>query len=364
MTNLNDLSAVHGQSPWLDNLARGALADGTIANWVARGVRGITSNPSIFAAAMRGAEYDDDLRALRSAGSSVEECYWSLVCDDITAAAAVLAPVHEASGGEDGFVSVEVSPRIAHDTAQTIADAQALDDRLGLTNAMIKVPATRAGLPAIRQLTAEGRSINVTLIFSLDRYADVIDAYLSGLEDRDGDLSEIRSVASFFISRVDGAVDPLLAASTDPDAGSLVGTAAVTQAMMAYSIFQDRFSGPRWEALAARGAQVQRPLWASTSTKNPAYPDTLYVDSLIGPNTVNTLPEATLVAFADHGTLARTIDADQKGASDRWDRLAKLVDMGAVVEQLESDGVAAFQSAFEDVLADLTARCEGIATSG
>lgn len=366
MTRLHDLYERHGQSPWLDNLRRSYLRDGTLAEFVDRGVRGVTSNPSIFQKAIAGSDdYDDQFAALLGAGSTVEDAYWTMVVDDIVDALAVLAPVHAQSGGRDGYVSVEVDPRLARDTAGTIAATRELGDRIGAANLMVKIPATAEGLPAIRTAIAEGRSINVTLIFSLDRHREVMEAYLSGLEDRlaagHDDLGDIHSVASFFISRVDSEVDSRLAdlaASPGADGGTtaaLAGRTAVAQGRAAYAAFRDVFSGDRWDRLAAAGANLQRPLWASTSTKNDAYPDTLYVDELIGSDTVNTLPEDTLEAFVDHGTLGDTV-----GAADADEVLAAVaaagVDLDEVAEALEIAGVAAFEASFTDLLDTLESK--------
>lgn len=361
MGTLHDLYDREGQSPWLDNLKREWLHSGEIVRWVERGVRGITSNPSIFAKAIEtGEEYSEQLATLVAGGASTEEAYWGLVVDDIAAAADVLAPVHEASGGSDGFVSVEVSPALARDTAATEAQARELWARIDKPNLLVKIPATREGLPAIRTMIGEGRSINVTLIFSLDRYAAVMEAYLAGLEDALAagatDLSHISSVASFFISRVDTEVDRRLEAVGTPEARALRGRAAVAQARLAYARFRETFSGPRWEALAGAGARVQRPLWASTSTKNPAYPDTLYVDSLIGADSVNTLPDATLAAFEDHGSVARTIDAADDDAQSTWEQLGRTVDLTDVAAVLEAEGVTAFEKSFDELLGVLDTR--------
>lgn len=358
MSRLHQLFDEQGQSPWLDNLRRGWIASGELQAWVDRGVRGLTSNPTIFAKAMiETDDYDADLAALVGGGASVTDAYWDLVVADIEGALAVLRPVHDASGGEDGYVSVEVSPTLAHDEAGTVAAARVLDDRIEAPNLYIKVPATAEGVGAIQTLIGERRSVNVTLIFSLVRYAEVMEAYLAGLEAAEGDLSSISSVASFFVSRVDVEVDKRLEAIGTDAALALRGKAAVAQAQMAYKLFTDTFSGPRWEALAARGARAQRPLWASTSTKNPDYPDTLYVDTLIGPDTVNTLPDGTLAAFEDHGTVARTVDAAQDGAAQVLASLAEVgIDMEDVAAQLEKEGVASFASSFDDVLATLAER--------
>jgi len=361
MGNLHDLHESHDQSPWLDNLRRGWLRTGEIERWIERGVRGITSNPSIFQKAIEsGEEYSDQLVELVGAGASVEAAYWELVMSDIVDALTLLEPVHTASGGEDGFVSVEVSPALARDTAGTEQQARELWDRIRRPNLYVKIPATVEGVPAIRRMISEGRSVNVTLIFGLDRYRAVMEAYVAGLEDAAAagatDLSAVSSVASFFISRVDTEVDRRLDAIGTPEARSLRGTAAVTQARRAYAACLETFSGPRWEALAAAGARPQRPLWASTSTKNPDYPDTLYVDSLIGPGTVNTLPEATLEAFDDHGTVERSLDVDPAADLERWEELGALVDLADVSAVLEAEGVTAFEKSFDELLGVLESR--------
>jgi transaldolase len=363
VTRLHDLFEQQGQSPWLDNLRRGWITSGELARRVDEGVRGLTSNPSIFEKAIGGsADYDDEFGDLVRGGTSVEDSYWQLVSSDIASALDILRPVHEASGGVDGFVSVEVDPGLARDTEGTITAARALAVRLDAPNLYIKIPGTAEGLPAISQMLAEGRSINVTLLFSLDRYAEVIEAYLSGLEAAAGDLSTISSVASFFISRTDSAVDQRLEAIGSPDALALKGKTAVAQGQLAYELFTGAFSGPRWEALQTRGARVQRPLWASTSTKNPIYPDTLYVDDLIGPDTVNTLPDATLEAFVDHGTVARSVDADVGGARRILAEVRAIgVDLDDVAATLEAEGVASFEKSFDDLLATLAIKAEAFA---
>lgn len=361
MGRLHDLHDRHGQSPWLDNLRRDWIDDGQLADWVARGVRGITSNPTIFQKAMTASDaYASDLARLVGGGTTVLDAYWELVVDDIVAAAEMLAPVHRSSGGVDGYVSVEVAPSLARDTDGTIAAARALRRRIPSPNLYVKIPATAEGLPAIATMIAEGCSVNVTLIFGLERYAQVLEAYTAGLEASTGELAEVSSVASFFISRVDSAVDRRLDAIGTPEALALKGQAAIAQARAAYALFEEHRRSSRWQELAERGARVQRPLWASTSTKNPDYPDTLYVDSLVGPDTVNTMPEATLAAFDDHGTLARTIDADD--GSGLLASLAEVgVDMGEVGAELEHDGVEAFAASFDELVATLTERAAEVA---
>jgi transaldolase len=360
MTNLQRLYDEQGQSPWLDNLTRGYLRDGTLGRLVADGIRGVTANPTILARAVEGSDaYDEQFATLIAKGRTVEDAYWDLVVDDIVDGLGVLRPTFDASGGTDGFVSIEVAPELARDTDATIAAARRLHERIARPNLFVKIPATGEGVPAIQAMIAEGRSINITLIFSLARYAEVIDAYLAGLETlarRGGDLASVHSVASFFVSRVDTEVDRRLDA-IGGEALALRGRAAVAQAELAYRLFRDRFAGDRWERLAARGARPQRPLWASTSTKDPAYPDTMYVDGLIGPDTVNTLPETTIAAFEDHGTVARTIDdgVDDAGAVMR--ALAEVgVDMDDVGRVLEDQGVAAFHESFVHVLHALQAK--------
>jgi transaldolase len=360
MSRLHDLTREYGQSPWLDNLRRGWIVSGELERWVERGVRGITSNPSIFQKAMaKGEDYDEQFAASIGAGDSVADAYWDLATGDIGEALRILRPVFDESGGEDGYVSLEVAPELARDTAGTVEVARSLHERIAQPNLYVKIPGTKEGLPAIQTMISEKRSINVTLLFGLERYAEVIDAYLAGLEAADGDLSGVSSVASFFVSRVDAEVDRRLDAIGTEQALALRGRAAVANAQLAYELFLDRFAGPRWEALAGRGARVQRPLWASTSTKNPAYPDTLYVDTLIGPNTVNTMPETTLESFEDHGTLARTVDADLPGAHRVMAELAEVgIDMSDVTRVLEEEGVAAFAKSFDELIATLEEKAD------
>ena len=351
-----------GQSPWLDNLARPELQDGTMQRLLASGVRGVTANPTIVARAVdSSAAYDHQLRRLIVAGHSVEDAYWHLAVSDVTDALELLRPIFDTSHGGDGFVSIEVSPDCAHDTEATKKAARDLHDRIRRPNLLVKIPATPQGVSAVEAMTAEGRSINVTLIFSLTRYAEVLEAYLSGLESfarSGGDLSSVHSVASFFISRVDTEVDRRLEERGTDQASTLRGRAAVAQAKLAYRLFRQTHTGNRWNRLAVNGARVQRPLWASTSTKNPLYPDTLYVDQLIGPDTVNTLPENTIRAFQDHGSVARTIDVDVSDAEHVMRAMSAAgVDMDAVGRMLENDGIAAFQESFTHVIGTLAAKC-------
>jgi transaldolase len=363
MTKLQELHDRCGQSPWLDNLRRDWLRDGTLQRLVDRGIRGVTSNPSIFQKAMTaGDAYDDQLRTLVAGGASTEDAYWTMAIDDIRSALAVLRPVFDSSGGNDGFVSLEVSASLAHDPVTTTADAIRFHDTIAEPNLMVKIPATAEGVRSIREVTATGRKVNVTLIFSLERYAEVMEAYIAGLEelaDTGADISDVRSVGSFFISRVDTEVDRRLEQIGTDEALALRGKAAVAQGKLAYRDFQRAFSGPRWEALAAKGAAVQRPLWASTSTKNPAYPPTLYVDSLIGPDTVNTLPDSTIDAFEEHGTIARTADDGVADAERTWAQLTEVgIDLDDVARVLEDEGVTAFIKAFDELLSSLDQKAQ------
>jgi len=365
MGKLQELFEREGQSPWLDNLKREWLDSGEVQQWIDRGVRGITSNPSIFQKAIASSDaYTEQLADLVAGGAGIEDSYWELVIRDIDSALRLLRPVFDSSAGADGFVSLEVSPALARDTEGTQIQARELWDRVNAPNLLVKIPATQEGLPAIRQMISEGRSINVTLIFSLERYAGVMEAYIAGLEAAVAmgaeDLSHINSVGSFFISRVDTEVGRRLKAAGSADALALMGAAAVTQGQLAYAAFTQTFSGTRWERLAERGARVQRPLWASTSTKDPELPDTLYVDSLIGPNSVNTLPEATLSAFEDHGTVKRTVDVDPASAQRTWEQLGEIVDLEEVAGVLEEEGVAAFEKSFLDLLEVLKTRSDSL----
>ena len=309
--------AAYGQSVWLDQMRRSLLSSGELKRLVEQdGLRGVTSNPTFFEKAIGGsADYDNEMRELAAKGASVNDVYEKVIVEDIVAALDVLRPVYDQSGGRDGFVSLEVSPLLAHDTAATIAEAKSLFARVNRPNIMIKVPATPEGLPAIEELIAAGINVNITLIFAVKVYEQVAEAYIRGLERRAAKgepIAGIASVASFFVSRIDTAVDRELEklAQQRPEAADLFGKAAIANAKLAYQSFKGIFGGKRFANLKGKGAQVQRPLWASTSTKNPRYSDTLYVDSLIGRDTVNTVPPQTLDAFRDHGHPAATLERD------------------------------------------------------
>jgi transaldolase len=359
---LTDLFTVTGQSPWLDNLKREYIVNGDFARVLASGIRGLTSNPTIFQKAIQGsALYDDQFFKSVQRGLTTEETYWELVVSDIIGALDIFGPLYVSSSGLDGYVSVEVSPGLAQDMDGTVAAAQELQDRIARPNVMIKVPATKVCIPAIEEIISRGINVNVTLIFGLDRYQEVMDAYIRGLQrlgkTNPSKVQEVASVASFFISRVDSEVDKRLDAICTQDALDLRGKAAIAQAKIAYEMFEQTFSGEAWRSLAKLGAQVQRPLWASTSTKNPDYPDTMYVDELIGPHSVNTLPDATMDAFSDHGSIAETITSTVDGARKVLDDLSRLgIDMTSVAQQLEHDGVLSFQQSFNELLAVLEAK--------
>lgn len=362
MGKLNDLHDQGGQSPWLDNIRRGWMTDGELQRWVERGVRGLTSNPTIFQKAIEASDdYDEQLGDLVRSGDSIVDSYWDLVIKDIRDALKILRPVFDSSSGGDGFASIEVSPEIARDTKATMDSARHLNTTIDQPNLLVKIPGTKEGVPAIKQMISEGRSINVTLLFSIDRYREIIEAYLSGLEAFDGDLSTVHSVASFFVSRVDTEVDQRLDSIGTPQAAALKGKVAVANAQLAYKLFLESTSTDRWKALAARGARVQRPLWASTSTKDPSFSDTLYVDTLIGPDTVNTMPDGTLEDFDDHGTVARTVDHDFDGAQKVLDDLAGVgVDLDDVTRVLEDEGVAKFSKSFEELLGALETKADDL----
>lgn len=351
-----------GQSLWLDNISRQFITSGELARLRDEGVTGVTSNPTIFEKAVSGSsDYQRSLARLASAGRTAEEILWELMVEDIQGAADIFRPVFDRTGGRDGFVSIEVSPDVASDTTRTIAMAEELHRRCARPNVMVKIPATKAGIAAIRDQIAKGHNINVTLIFSVDRYAEVVHAFLSGLEDlkrRGGDVSRVASVASFFVSRMDTKVDGRLRTLIAAEASSherkalqeLLGKAGIANSKIAYQRFKELHSGPRWEALNNAGAHVQRCLWASTSTKDPTYPDTMYVEDLIGPDTVNTVPNHTLEAFADHGKVRRSLDDDVSGARHHLEKLAEhSIDLEEITRQLEVEGVASFEKSYESL---------------
>jgi transaldolase len=366
MTRRN-IAGVHGlrQSLWLDNLSRRLIRSGDLARLRDLGVTGITSNPTIFEKAVaQGADYDADIRRLAGAGRSPEQTLWDLVIEDVRDAADLFRPVFDRSGGVDGLVSIEVSPDVAHSVERTVEMAGDLRRRCDRANVMVKIPATSEGVVAVRRAIAAGASINVTLIFSISRYEEVVEAYLSGLDellDAGGDLSRVNSVASFFVSRVDGKVDALIdeAAQGAPAerAGrlrGLRGRIGIANSTLAYQRYQALHAGPRWARLAAAGARPQRCLWASTSVKNPAYPDTMYVDALIGPDTIDTLPEKTLEAFVDHGTVRNALEAGTDSARQALDQLAALgIDLDRVTAELEAEGIEAFGKSYDQLLTTL-----------
>ncbi|MBM4187111.1 MAG: transaldolase [Gemmatimonadetes bacterium] len=349
-----------GQSPWYDFITRELIRSGTLARLIADdGLLGMTSNPTIFEKAIASSgDYDDDIRTQAAAGLDAKGIFETLAVKDVQAACDVFQPVFVATKGRDGHVSLEVSPALAHDGPATAAEAKRLWAAVNRPNAMIKIPGTVAGLPAITDCIAAGINVNVTLLFSVDRYRLVIDAYALGLEKRLAEglpVDGIASVASFFVSRVDGRIDPMLDAQGDPD--RIRGTIAIANAAAAYRAFRETIATPRWAALAARGAARQRPLWASTSTKDPKYPDTYYVEALVGPDTVNTLPPETFAAYRDHGNPAIRIDQAVAEFPARLAALAKHgIDLRAVTDFLETDGVAKFAASFDSLLAGIDAK--------
>lgn len=366
---MNPLVELHalGQSFWYDNIRRSYLHDGTLRALIDEdGLRGMTSNPSIFEKAINGSDdYDAQMQTLLAEGvSEAAEIYEAMALADIQAACDLFADLYQSSGGGDGFVSLEVSPYLARDTDGTIAEARRLFAAVGRPNLMIKVPATPAGIPAIQQLISEGINVNVTLMFSMAHYEAVAQAYLAGLQQlvaSGGNPARVASVASFFVSRVDTAVDDQLAALNDPAVDALQGEVAVANSKVVYQRFREIFHGAPFAALREAGAAPQRLLWASTSTKNPNYPDTLYVDSLIGPETVNTMPPQTVDAFRDHGTVAETLTVGADEARQTLAKLAELnVDLDAITEQLQADGVDSFAKAFDKLLAAIAEKKDAL----
>lgn len=361
----------YGQSIWYDNIQRSLLKNGQMAGMIERGdIRGVTSNPSIFMnAIVKSQDYDESLLPLIHAGLSNEEIFFHLAIEDIQAATDLFLPLYEKTGGGDGFVSLEVSPTLAHDTGKTLAQALELWQRVNRPNLMIKIPATKAGIPAVQDAIAAGINVNVTLIFSVSRYAEVMDAYISGLEKRIDiglPVDRIASVASFFVSRVDTHVDKslqkLIQTGGEPAqvASGLLGQAAIANARLAYADYKVVFSSERFLKLKAQGARVQRPLWASTSTKNPNYRDVMYIEELIGPDTVNTVPPQTLLAFLEHGEVRASLEENPAAAQRLFDSLEALgISMPEVTYELEIEGVRSFSDAFTTLLQAIEQRRQG-----
>src|ERR1700704_3602233 len=356
-----------GQSLWLDNIRRQLISSGELARLRDEGLTGVTSNPTIFEKAVSGStDYDEAMVRLVRDKATPSEMLWGLMVEDIQAAADVFRPVFDKTKGKDGYVSIEVSPTVAASTRRTIAFAEDLRDRCRRPNVMVKIPATKEGLPAIEDQISKGHNINITLIFAVQRYDEVVEAYLRGLEKlqkKGGDLSKVASVASFFVSRVDTKVDKMLAEKIQQTAApaqqraleQLFGKAAIANSKVAYEHFGKAFSGERWERLRKAGARSQRPLWASTSTKDPRYPDTYYVEELIGPDTVDTIPPATLAAFREHGEVRRSLDDNLDIAKRQLKLLAGIgVDLDQVTQELEVEGMEAFTKSFESLLEALT----------
>ena len=368
---MNTVQQLHqaGQSIWYDNIQRGLLTNGELAGMIAREeIRGVTSNPTIFMNAMtKSKDYDAGLVPLAKAGRTAEEIFWQLAVEDIEAAADLLAPMYQQTNAGDGYISLEVSPYLAHDTATTLSEARRLWALVNKPNLMIKIPATKAGLPAITAAIADGINVNVTLIFSRERYAEVMEAYILGLEQRAAaglPVDRIASVASFFVSRVDTKIDGHLAQMIDREgkraekAAKLLGKAAIANAKLAYADYKAVFGSERFRQLKAKGARVQRPLWASTGTKNPKYSDVMYVDDLIGPDTVNTVPPQTLVAFLDHGVVRAGTLEENLAAAEKvlLDLEALGIPMRVVTQELEDEGVKSFMSAFSEVVEQVDER--------
>ncbi|MHB0926314.1 MAG: transaldolase [Gallionellaceae bacterium] len=361
------------QSLWLDHIERALLLNGGLEQLIRDdGISGVTSNPAIFEKAIaRHAEYDAAIALLARRGLGAQEIYETLAIEDVCRAADLLREVYETSCrrkrcGRDGYVSLEVSPQLAYDTAATVAEAKRLWNRVDRPNLMIKVPATRAGLPAIRQLIAAGINVNVTLLFGVARYREVAESYLAGLEDRlanGGALDQVASVASFFLSRIDTLVDGFLDQKNRDPARELRGQTAIACARLAYQEYQELVRSARWQALAAHGARTQRLLWASTSTKNPAYNDVMYVEALIGPDTINTLPPETLAAYRDHGNPALRLEEELNAAHALPEKLAVLgLDLDVVSDELERQGVQKFIEPYERLLVALARRATELAT--
>jgi transaldolase len=363
MTKLDEVYET-GQAIWFDFIRRSLITSGGLQDLIDQGVKGVTSNPTIFEKAIAGStDYDSDIQKLLQQKKTDLEIYEALVLDDIAGAADTMLSVYEKTEGKDGYVSVEVNPELANDTEGTIAEARLLFSQLKRPNIMIKVPATPAGVPAIERLISEGINVNVTLIFSLSHYEPIAEAYINGLEklaDSGGNISHTCSVASFFVSRVDGVVDKELEERSRKD---LAGKTAIANAKLAYVKYGEIFSGPRWEALAKKGARVQRVLWASTSTKNPSYLDTLYIDNLLGEDTVNTVPPATLEAFLDHGKTDPVLTEGLEDARTHLRAVAEAgIDLDAVTQELQDRGVDAFAESFNSLISSISEKRRRLAS--
>ncbi|HET7521224.1 MAG TPA: transaldolase [Candidatus Limnocylindria bacterium] len=365
MNALQRLYAEHDQSPWIDFIDRELIETGRLRELVADGIRGLTSNPTIFAKAVASGQYDELIGREIEAGDDSRAIYEEIAVSDVRDAADVLRGVYDESDGADGFVSIEVEPDLSDDSEGTLQRARHLFERVGRPNAFVKIPATPAGLPAIEDAIAEGINVNITLMFSVDVYRDVARAYIAGLRrrlDAGEDVSRVASVASFFVSRVDSKVDKALDAIGSDEALGLRGQAAIANAKLAYSAFQEIFEGPEFAELRDAGARVQRCLWASTSTKNPDYRDVLYVEELIGPQTVNTMPLDTIQAFNDHGRLERTLDRDVDGARETLRRIEQQgIRVERVTDELIEEGIAAFGKSFDELIAAIEGQREALA---
>ena len=365
---LQRLYTDHGQSPWLDFIDRSFMDDGELEKLIRGGIRGLTSNPTIFAKAVaEGGEYDELIGRGIDAGSTNEAIFEEIAVWDVGDAADMLRPIYDEAGGHDGLASIEVEPALALDTDATLSRARHLWARLARPNVMIKIPATEAGLPAIARAVEEGINVNITLLFSVEMYRRVARAYIDGLRrrlDRGDDVSRVASVASFFVSRVDTKVDKLLDGLHHPGAPELRGRAAIANAKLAYEAFTEIFRGEDFAELRAAGARVQRPLWASTSTKNPNYRDVIYVEELIGPDTVNTMPTQTIADFIDHGRVERTIDRDLDRAHAILRQIeAQGIDMSTVTDELLDEGIASFAKSFDELLASIDSKRKALAAA-
>jgi transaldolase len=364
VNNLQRLHADFDQSPWIDFIDRDLIASGRLAELVDDGIRGLTSNPTIFSKAVASGQYDEIVQRGLDAGQSNDAIFEEIEIADVGDAADVLRPVYDASDGADGYVSIEVEPQLADDAAGTLERARHLWRRLDRPNVFVKIPATPAGLPAIRDAIADGININVTLMFSVDVYRDVARAYIDGLRQRAANgepIAHVASVASFFVSRVDTKVDKRLEQIGTPEALALRGKAAIANARLAYRAFGEIFDGDEFAALTGQGGRVQRCLWASTSTKNPDYRDVLYVEELIGPRTVDTLPLDTIAALQDHGHLARTLDADFEAAAELLADVERQgIDMKQVTDELTEEGVASFAASFEELIGSIEGKRQAL----